>query len=75
MRTHLKVETTVGTLRAMTPEQLKALQENVLGDGRWEHVTAELLENGVLRVDGFDYLGVHLPSMFVGIERDGYTHS
>jgi hypothetical protein len=76
MRTHLKVEMTVGTLRAMTHEQLDALQANIVGDGQWEHVDESLLAGGRLLISGDGaYLGIHLPSMFVGIEKDGYTHS
>lgn len=69
MRPDVKIEVTAGTLAAMTPKQFEALQENVLAEGQWENV------EGTLRLSGGDYLGVHLPAMFVGIEPDGYTHS
>jgi hypothetical protein len=64
MKSHLKVEMTVATLRAMSPEQLKALQENILAEGRWETFDPA---TEVLHVSGHgDY---------IGIEKDGHTHS
>ena len=57
-----------GALRDMTVEQLKALQEHIVGEKCWQHVES-------LHISGGDYLGVHLPGFFVGIEKDGYTHS
>ena len=69
MKPYVTVHIPVGTLMNMTDEQLFALRQNVLAEGLWENV------EGVLRIDGLDYLGVHLPGIFVGIEKDGYTHS
>jgi hypothetical protein len=70
MQSHVKVEMTVGTLRSMTTEQFHALQDNILAEGKWETVVET-----PLHIDGGDYLGVYLPGIFIGIEKDGYTHS
>jgi len=71
MRPGVKLEMTVGTLLALSDEQFKALRA-LIGRGQWEQVGEEF----TLRVDGAgDYVGVHLPNLFVGIEKDGYTHS
>jgi hypothetical protein len=44
-----------------------ALQEHILASDRWENV------EGTLRISGHgEYLAVHLPGIFVGIEKDGY---
>jgi hypothetical protein len=69
MRPHVQIQLTAGTICAMTDEQFHALRDNVLAGGLWENV------DGPLRIDGGDYLGVFLPGIFVGIEKDGYTHS
>lgn len=73
MKPHIKVDITVGTLLNMNAEQLEALQKNIIGDGRWE--TAD-----ELTIHGGDYLGVVPKSqgrelLFIGVEKDGYTHS
>jgi len=57
------------TLAALTDAQLAALGDNVFAEGRWDHV------DETIRLSGGDYFGVHLPGTFVGIEKDGYTHS
>jgi hypothetical protein len=73
MKSHLKVEMTVATLRAMTAEQLKSLQDNVLADGQWETFQPA---TEVLHIDGGEYLGVYLDhGFFLGIEKDGHAHS
>jgi hypothetical protein len=75
MKPHIKVEVTAGTLAALTPEQFKALQERVLAAGQWDTAS------GLYLSCGGDYLGVeplddvHSRMIFIGIERDGYTHS
>lgn len=84
MKPHIKVEITAGTIANMTTEQFEALKNNVCAEGRWE--TAVSLKT----YGGGDYLGVepmsgHItdtgtlvvesPMMYIGIERDGYTHS
>lgn len=83
MRPDIKIDITVGTLRAMSKEQFEALKSNVLADGLWETADG-------LRLSGNDPLGVvptkykrasaHLtsanePLIYIGIEPDGYTHS
>lgn len=69
MKPHVKVDVTAGTLAALTDEQFAALRDNVLAQGRFDSV-------GELRLaGGGDYLGVILPGLFIGIEKDGYTHS
>lgn len=73
MKSHLKVEMTVETMRSMSPEQFKALQENILAQGRWEAFDPA---TEVLHVSGHgDYIGVYLGELFIGIEKDGHTHS
>jgi len=52
----------------MTTEQFEALRD-LAQPGRWETQTEDVF------VSGTDYLGVHMTSIFLGIERDGYTHS
>jgi hypothetical protein len=69
MRDDVHITIPAAALRAMTPEQLEALQTHVVGEGRWENVEEPVF------VSGTDYLGVHLPGIFLGIERDGYCHS
>jgi hypothetical protein len=70
VKPHIKVDVTAGVLASLTTEQFAALQDNVLADGRWEHF------EGPLRLSGHgEYVGVHLPNLFIGIEKDGYTHS
>jgi hypothetical protein len=77
MKDHTMIEMrpTVQGLREMTPEQLKALQENVLADGCWETASGLGLwfEWGTLMVSPKDIEGK--PMLLIGIEKDGYTHS
>lgn len=71
----LKVSVTAGTLAAMTDEQFRSLR-SVLGEGSWETTRN-------LRISsGGDFIGVHISNRadgdnvyFLGIEKDGYTHS
>lgn len=71
----VKVTITALALREMTPEQLKALQENVLAEGRWEtaHSVRVILDFGTLMVTPLDKDGISM--IHLGIEPDGYTHS
>lgn len=75
MKPGIRVEVTVGTLAQMTDEQFKALRDNVLAEDLWENA------KGLYISGGADYIGVeplddvHSRIMFIGIERDGYTHS
>jgi len=68
VKPHTPITLTAGTLAKMTPAQLESLQQNVLADGLWEETEA-------LNISGGDYLGVYLPNIFLGIEKDGYCHS
>ena len=78
MKPGVKVEVTAGTLAGMTIEQFQALQKNVLAEGSWE-------TTDVLRLSGGEYLtvrpfhrdnnGFERMSIYLGIEKDGYTHS
>jgi hypothetical protein len=69
VKPHVKVDVTAGTLAAMTDEQFRSLRDHILAEGRWDTVET-------VRVDGAgDYVGVYLPTIFIGIEKDGYTHS
>lgn len=79
MNPHIKIHVTAGTLAAMSDEQFAALRQNVLAEGQWDSA------KGLRLSGGGDYLGVEpmssslrgssVPLMFIGIERDGYTHS
>lgn len=76
MKPHIVPNITVGTLRTMTVEQFQALRDNILNDGMWETAS------GVDIIGSGDHLGVQprggtpeQPYMYIGIERDGYTHS
>lgn len=74
MRNEVEIRVKAGTLKGMNLEQFKALQENVLNDGLWDNADELRL------VSGFDDLGV-MPQkngetlIYIGIEKDGYTHS
>ncbi len=76
MQPHVKVDITAGTLAAMTVEQFTALRDNIVAEGKWESVDGVQVSSG-----GFgDYIGVMPFSdgeslIFIGIEKDGYTHS
>ena len=74
MKPHVQLQITAGTFASMTDEQFHALRDNLFAPGCWDHVEGPLQISGSGRNRG-DYLGVHLPGIFVGIERDGYTHS
>lgn len=69
MKPNIKADITVGTLASMTTPQFEALRDNVLAEGLWETVE-EITING-----SGDYVGVWVGGMFLGIEKDGYTHS
>ena len=70
MRPDTPITTSAGVLAAMTAEQFSALQQNILAEGLWETVTE------AVHISGTDYLGVHMPDgLFIGIEKDGHTHS
>ena len=70
VKPHIKIEMTAGTLRSLSDEQFHALRDKVLADGLWETISEPV------RVDGMgEYVGVYLPNLFIGIEKDGYTHS
>lgn len=60
---------TAGVLKKATPEQLKALKENILADGQWETSKPDLI------FMDHDTVFVRFPEILIGIERDGYTHS
>jgi hypothetical protein len=69
MRYEVPVDINVGTLATMTAEQFVALRDNILAEGHWENQID-------IRVRGAgDYVGVYVGGMFIGIEKDGYTHS
>lgn len=74
MKSHIKVEMSVEVMRNMSVKQFQALQDNIIGEGRWETFDPA---TEVLHVSGHgDYIGVTLDhGFFVGIEKDGYTHS
>lgn len=59
-----------GCLREMTVNQFLALQA-LTGKGRWENSDDQLF------VSGTDYIGIVMDEsgFFLGIEKDGYTHS
>ena len=69
MKPYTEIRITAGALANMTPAQLESLQQNVVSEGVWDDVTEEV------RIAGGDYLGVYLPTIFLGIEKDGYCHS
>ena len=66
-----QITISAGALANMTPAQLESLQQNVVGEGVWDH----LAYDAEIHISGGDYLGVHLPTIFLGIEKDGYCHS
>lgn len=70
MKPHIKIDITAGTLANMTIPQFEALRDNVLAEGRWDTIDEEIRVMG-----GGDHLGVELPGLYIGIEKDGYTHS
>ena len=70
MQPHVMIEVTAGTLQQMTTPQFEALRDNVLAEGHWEPQTEP-----VRVIGGTDYIGVQLETIYIGIEKDGYTHS
>jgi|KBSMisStaDraftv2_1062788.scaffolds.fasta_scaffold1952639_2 hypothetical protein len=60
---------TAGVLKHMTDDQLNALKQNVLDDGQWETEKPEMI------FMDHETLFVRFPSILIGIEPDGYTHS
>jgi hypothetical protein len=68
MRDNVQFKIAAGCLREMTTEQFKSLRE-ITARGNWETVTEDVIVNGT------DYVGVHLPDIFIGIEKDGHAHS
>jgi hypothetical protein len=84
MKPGTPVEINAGVLANMSIEQFLSLQRHVLSEGQWE--TADKLH-----ISGHgEYIGVepmkykratahttsaYEPMMFIGIEKDGYTHS
>ena len=71
MKADVELQIPVGTFMSMTDEQITSLRVFVLADG----VLGRTSRTAV-RIDGFgDYVGVHLPGIFIGIEKDGYTDS
>lgn len=69
MRPGLNINISAGTIATMTDEQFHSLQR-LTAEGSWDTLTEPIHVNG-----RGDYLGVELPGFFIGIERDGYTHS
>lgn len=65
----LNVNISAGTIASMTPEQFAALQ-SICAEGSWDHLTEPIHVNGA-----GDYIGVWVGGLFLGIEKDGYTHS
>lgn len=75
MKPHIKIDITAGTIASMTIPQFEALRDNICREGRWDSIGEETPPVRMINVSGGSYLGVHLPDMFIGIEKDGYTHS
>lgn len=71
MKPYTVITITAGALASMTPAQLESLQKNVVSEGVWDSVDPE----SDVHISGGDYLGVYLPTIFLGIEKDGYCHS
>jgi hypothetical protein len=71
MKPYTVITMTAGALAKMTPAQLESLQQNVVAEGLWENLDPDEPVN----ISGGDYLGVYLPNIFLGIEKDGYCHS
>lgn len=63
------------TLKHMNVDQFKALQENVLADGRWETAKGCVISGTTdyISVEPLD--GEAKSMIYLGIEKDGYTHS
>jgi hypothetical protein len=69
MKPGLNVNISAGTIASMTTEQFVALRDNICAEGKWDTIDQPI---GVV---GGDFLAVYLPDIFIGIEKDGYTHS
>lgn len=85
MKPDTPVKINAGTIAAMTVEQFLSLKKNICAEGQWETAV------GLRVSGGGDYIGVEplelnkrvfgeskdevRPIMFIGIEKDGYTHS
>lgn len=69
MRPGLNINISAGTFASMTDEQFHSLQ-NLTAEGSWDTLTEPIHVNGA-----GDYIGIWLAGLFVGIEKDGYTHS
>lgn len=70
MNPGLNVNISAGTIASMTEAQFTALRDHVCATGRWDSLTDPIHVSGT-----GDYIGVWLAGMFLGIEKDGYTHS
>lgn len=75
MNNNIQVTIYVATLKNMTDEQFAALRDQVLADGLWENArglnfsaSSDLVTVCPLTADGD-------PMIYLGIEKDGYTHS
>lgn len=70
MKPGLNVNISAGTIASMTTEQFESLRDNICAEGRWDQVSDPIHVSGT-----GEYIGVHVAGMFIGVERDGYTHS
>ena len=74
MKGDMIVTINVATLRSMTDEQFHALRDHVLADGLWENARGCLIRGGdYISVEPLD--GDAKSMIYLGIEKDGYTHS
>lgn len=64
-----RLSVTAAVFNEATPAQMQAMHENICAEGSWEHTTPNLIfmDHGTLFV--------RFPSILIGIEKDGYTHS
>ena len=60
---------TAAVLKKSTDEQINALRQNILADGLWETEKPDMI------FMDHETLFVRFPSILIGIEPDGYTHS
>lgn len=70
MMPHVKIDVNAGVLSNMSVEQFQALQNNILAPGKWESQVEPVHISG-----HGEYIGLTVGGMFIGIEKDGYTHS
>ena len=76
MKNATSVTISAGALKKMTPQQFTALQENILADGMWETAYGCRITIGMSQEICVEPIDGHGKAMiFIGIERDGYTHS